>query len=165
VITSPDGGVETVAGTSLLRFDADGLVLEQRDAWGIEPARRDLPAWAQRGAASAFDFEAYAAAIEAKDVPAWIAFYADDAEWREYRAASPPSSPNVMVGRTDIRAFLDGTADAALGLEVSHAVVGPRRAAYALTVSLADGRTILEHVIVELVDGLIVSQVDVEAWD
>ena len=48
VITAHDGTVETVAGTSLLRFGLDGLVLEQRDAWGGEPGRRELPAWAQR---------------------------------------------------------------------------------------------------------------------
>jgi hypothetical protein len=28
-----DGGTETLAGVSLLRFDADGLVIEQRDFW------------------------------------------------------------------------------------------------------------------------------------
>jgi SnoaL-like domain len=46
VITSTDGSVETIAGTSLLRFDADGLVVEQRDAWMSEPGRRELPRWA-----------------------------------------------------------------------------------------------------------------------
>jgi SnoaL-like domain len=28
-----DGGTETLAGVSLLRFDGDGLVVEQRDFW------------------------------------------------------------------------------------------------------------------------------------
>ena len=28
-----DGGTEKLAGVSLLRFDADGLVVEQRDFW------------------------------------------------------------------------------------------------------------------------------------
>jgi ketosteroid isomerase-like protein len=46
VVTGRDGSVETLAGTSLLRFDADGLVIEQRDVWASEPGRRDLPAWA-----------------------------------------------------------------------------------------------------------------------
>ncbi len=46
VITSRDGGVDTVAGTSLLRFDADGLVVEQRDVWAGATGRRELPAWA-----------------------------------------------------------------------------------------------------------------------
>lgn len=46
VVTAQDGTVQTLAGTSLLRFDEDGLVVEQRDAWGLEDGRRDLPAWA-----------------------------------------------------------------------------------------------------------------------
>ena len=44
-VTGADGAVESLAGTSLLRFDAEGLVVEQRDAWGHEPSRRDLPDW------------------------------------------------------------------------------------------------------------------------
>lgn len=46
VIVSVDGTVETIAGTSLLRFDRDGLVVEQRDAWASDPGRGDLPDWA-----------------------------------------------------------------------------------------------------------------------
>lgn len=47
VITSQDGSAETIAGTSLLRFNADGLVVEQRDAWASQPGRHDLEDWAQ----------------------------------------------------------------------------------------------------------------------
>ena len=46
-ITSTDGSVETIAGTSLLRFRADGRVVEQRDAWAAVPERRDLSDWAR----------------------------------------------------------------------------------------------------------------------
>jgi len=46
VITDRHGSRQTVAGTSLLRFDADGLVVEQRDAWADEAGRRELPDWA-----------------------------------------------------------------------------------------------------------------------
>jgi SnoaL-like domain len=47
VVTSRDGSVETLAGTSLLRFGARGLVVEQRDAWAGEPGRHELPDWAR----------------------------------------------------------------------------------------------------------------------
>ena len=43
VIVAPDDSVESLAGTSLLRFDSDGLVVEQRDAWA-ERARPPRPA-------------------------------------------------------------------------------------------------------------------------
>jgi SnoaL-like protein len=47
VMTTDDGSVESIAGTSLLRFDDEGLVVEQRDVWAIEPGRRDLADWAR----------------------------------------------------------------------------------------------------------------------
>lgn len=46
VVTARDGTVETLAGTSLLRFAPDGRVVEQRDVWAAEPGRHELPAWA-----------------------------------------------------------------------------------------------------------------------
>jgi SnoaL-like protein len=47
VVTSKDGSLQSLAGTSLLRFDADGLVVEQRDAWGEADGRRELAEWAR----------------------------------------------------------------------------------------------------------------------
>ena len=46
VITTRDGSQEMVAGISLLRFDARGLVLEQREVWASAPGRHELEAWA-----------------------------------------------------------------------------------------------------------------------
>ena len=46
VVTSADGSVQSLAGTSLLRFDAQGLVVEQRDAWADADGRVELPLWA-----------------------------------------------------------------------------------------------------------------------
>jgi SnoaL-like domain len=47
VMSGTDGSVESIAGTSLLRFDADGLVIEQRDVWATEPGHRELDDWAR----------------------------------------------------------------------------------------------------------------------
>ena len=47
VMTSTDGSVASIAGTSLVRFDDEGLVLEQRDVWATEPGRRELRDWAR----------------------------------------------------------------------------------------------------------------------
>jgi ketosteroid isomerase-like protein len=113
----------------------------------------------------AFDFEAYRAAFEAKDVVAWLAFYADDAEWLEYRPSDPPRAPNVMRGSAEIGAFLERVAALPLTIELSREVVGDDRIAFACLVTFDDGKQILEHVIAELRDGLIVRHVDVEAWD
>jgi ketosteroid isomerase-like protein len=42
-----DGALSSIAGTSLLRFDAHGLVVEQRDAWGEATGRAELADWAR----------------------------------------------------------------------------------------------------------------------
>ena len=47
VMTATDGSVESIAGTSLLRFDEDGRVAEQRVVWSAEPGRRELQDWAR----------------------------------------------------------------------------------------------------------------------
>ena len=47
VITSRDGSLQSLAGTSLLRFDDEGLVVEQRDAWAEVDGRHELPDWAR----------------------------------------------------------------------------------------------------------------------
>ena len=39
-----EGSDHTLAGTTLLRFDDDGLVIEHRDYWALEPGRRERPA-------------------------------------------------------------------------------------------------------------------------
>jgi ketosteroid isomerase-like protein len=45
VVTS-GGDTQTIAGISVLRFDGDGLVVEQRDYWHAEEgARRPAPEW------------------------------------------------------------------------------------------------------------------------
>ena len=114
---------------------------------------------------SPFDFAAYRDAVERLDAERWLAFYAGDAEWVEYRHANPPRGPNVMRGTAEIGAFVHRIAAAGIGLEIEREVVGDRRAAYMLTATLADGRRVIENVIVDHRDGLITRQVDVEAWD
>jgi hypothetical protein len=47
VLTSKNGSVETIAGTSLLHFGEDGLVMEQRDVWASAPGHHELPDWAR----------------------------------------------------------------------------------------------------------------------
>jgi SnoaL-like domain len=47
LLTSVDGSVETIAGTSVLRFQENGLVVEQRDVWAVAPGRHELLDWAR----------------------------------------------------------------------------------------------------------------------
>jgi ketosteroid isomerase-like protein len=113
-----------------------------------------------------FDFAAYRAAFEAKDVESWLEFYADDAEWIEYNSqADPPGTPNVMRGSAEIRAFMEHVAALPITIALSDEVVGEERIAFVCWVDLGSGRRIIEHVIADVRDGRIVRHVDVEAWD
>jgi ketosteroid isomerase-like protein len=40
----PDGEEQSLAGCSVLRFGDDGLVIEARDYWHLEPGRQEPPA-------------------------------------------------------------------------------------------------------------------------
>ena len=115
--------------------------------------------------AATFDFPAFKRAFEAKDVEAWLAFFAADAEWWEYSPDAPPRSPNKMVGKEAIRARLTYAAGADMELAISDEVIGEERVALAFLVTLPDGRHYIEHTILHLADGKIARQVDVEAWD
>jgi hypothetical protein len=114
---------------------------------------------------NAFDFAAFRQAFEAQNVDTWLAFYADDAEWIEYRHSNPPRNPNRMVGREQIGAFLGRVKAAGLHLALSDEVVGEDRAAFCVTCTLPDGKRIIEHVILHHAGGKITQQTDVEAWD
>ena len=48
VVTAKDGSLQSLAGTSLLQCDGNGLVVEQRDAWAEMEGHHELPAWAPR---------------------------------------------------------------------------------------------------------------------
>jgi len=43
ILVTPDGQEQTLAGCSMLRFDDEGLVVEARDYWHLEPGRHDPP--------------------------------------------------------------------------------------------------------------------------
>ena len=112
-----------------------------------------------------FDLTSFTRAIEARDAVAWLEFYADDAEWLEYKHTYPPRSPRVIRGRSEISAFLERIAAGGVTLRVEDEIAGADRAAFRMWVTLPDGRRIIEHVIVHLRDGKITRQVDVESWD
>jgi len=112
-----------------------------------------------------FDFAAFQRAFEAKDFDAWIGFYAEDAEWTEYRGHNPPRSPNVMRGRPAIARFLEQVCRAPITIRFEDEVVAGDGAAFRVWVTLADGRRIVEHVMLRTTEGKVTRQVDVEAWD
>jgi ketosteroid isomerase-like protein len=112
-----------------------------------------------------FDYPAFRDAVARKDTERWAEFYAEDAEWVEYRHSAPPREPKRMVGKPAITAFLHAVAAENITIEVSQEVRLAERAAFRVICTLPDNRRIREHVILALRDGKIIHQVDLEAWD
>jgi len=114
---------------------------------------------------SGFDFTGFARAMANLDAAAWVGFFADDAEWVEYKHTHPPRSPRVIRGKAEIGAFVERICGGGVQLTVEDHVVGLSRASFRLWVTLSDGRRIIEHVIIHHDGGKVTRQVDVEAWD
>ena len=93
----------------------------------------------------------------------WAQFYAEDAQWIEYKPSTPPHDPVRMVGRESITEFLSSLEGSDIEISLSDEVLGRERIAFGVT--LSEGRRVFEHTIVHIEDGKIVRQVDVEAWD
>jgi hypothetical protein len=112
-----------------------------------------------------FDLEAYREAVESKDVHRWASFFHDNALWLEYRHTDPPACPNRMIGRSEITAFLEQVAVWPIRLTVERIFRSYDQVAYRMWVDRPDGRRIIEHAMLELDDGRIRQQIEVEAWD
>jgi ketosteroid isomerase-like protein len=112
-----------------------------------------------------FNFQAYRLACETKDAASWIDFFADDAEWLEYRNQDPPSRPRRLSGKAEIREYVDWLAASPLARSIENELVGTDRVAFRIWTDLRAGLRVVEHVMLEIVDGKIHRQVDVEAWD
>jgi len=112
-----------------------------------------------------FDFAAFKDAFERKDAERWAKFYAEDAEWIEYKSSAPPRDPVRMVGRGRIAEFIASLEKSDIEITLADEVLGRERAAFSVDVTLPDGKRVFEHTIVHIEDGRIVRQVDVEAWD
>lgn len=112
-----------------------------------------------------FDFTLFKSAVIHQNVSEWIEFFADEAEWIEYRHAAPPRAPHRMIGKPAIKIFLDEVIADQLQLTITDEVINATRAAFCLTCTLADGRQIIENTIVHLKDGKITRYIEVEASD
>ncbi len=112
-----------------------------------------------------FDFVGFKTAMERKDSDSWLGFYADEAEWTEYRHFSPPRDPNRMVGKEQIADFIWRVCSSDVDIIIADEVIASDRIAFSIDVTLPDGKRIFEHTIANIENDKITPQVDVEAWD
>ena len=114
---------------------------------------------------ASLDFEAMRRAIEESDYDALVAFYADDAELRTVNKNSTPSSPQVLRGKEEISELLRDVCGRAMTHHVEDEVVGEDRVAFNEACEYPDGLRVLTASTLELREGMIVRQTNIEAWD
>jgi nuclear transport factor 2 (NTF2) superfamily protein len=116
-------------------------------------------------ASGGLDFETLRRAIEERDAETLIGFYADDAEVRTVNKNATPSSPQVLRGKEEISEYLRDVCGREMTHRVEKEVVGDGRIAFFEACEYPDGTRVLGAETLELRDGKIVRQVNVEAWD
>jgi ketosteroid isomerase-like protein len=115
--------------------------------------------------APSLDFEAMRHAIEGSDYEALVAFYADDAELRMVNKNATPSSPMVLRGKEEISEMLRDVCGRAMTHHVEDEVLGENRVAFNEACEYPDGTRVLGATTLELRDGMIFRQTNIEAWD
>jgi hypothetical protein len=114
---------------------------------------------------ASLDFEAMRRAIEESDYEALASFYADDAELRMVNKNTTPSSPMVLRGKEEISEMLRDVCGRAMTHHVEDEVVGENRVSYNEACEYPDGVRVLGATTLDLQDGMIVRQTNIEAWD
>jgi hypothetical protein len=111
------------------------------------------------------DFEAMRHAIENLDAEALISLYADDAELRIVNRYTTPSSPRELHGNEEIAEYLRDVCGRAMTHRIESEVLGEDRVAFNEACEYPDGTRVLCSATLEVRDGRISRQVNVEAWD
>ena len=115
--------------------------------------------------AGGLDFEALRRAVEQSDAESLTSFYAEDAELLTVNRNATPSTPEVLRGREAIAQHLADICGRDMSHRVENEVVGQDRIAFNEACEYPDGIRVLTAATLEVQDGQIVRQVNVEAWD
>jgi ketosteroid isomerase-like protein len=112
-----------------------------------------------------FDFEALRRGVEQLDAEVLISLYADDAELRIVNRYTTPSSPRELHGKEAITEYLRDVCRRAMTHRIENEVVGAERVAFNEACEYPDGTRVFCAASLDVKDGKIVRQVNVEAWD
>jgi ketosteroid isomerase-like protein len=111
-----------------------------------------------------YDFDLLKRSFESWDLEQLLALYADDVEQIEMDEVTPPAAPRVRR-KDDLRQIFENGCRAGVKVSVENPVVGEDRLACTFTCRFDDGRRIVANSILDLRDGQIVRQFDVQARD
>lgn len=115
--------------------------------------------------AGGLDFEALRRAIEQSDADSLTSFYAEEAEMLTVNRNTTPSSPQVLRGKEAIAEYLADVCGREMTHRIENEVVGQDRIAFNEACEYPDGLRVLAAATLDVRDGQIVRQVNIEAWD
>jgi hypothetical protein len=122
-------------------------------------------AMTEQKSAGGLDFEAMRRAIEQLDADLLTSLYADDAELHIVNRNTTPSSPHVLRGKEEITEHLRDVCGRAMTHRVENEVIGEDRVAFNEACEYQDGVRVLAATTLDVRDGKVVRQVNIEAWD
>jgi hypothetical protein len=105
------------------------------------------------------------AAIEGRDAARLVGFYAQDAVMRIIDRDNPPSHPRELKGRPAIAAYYDDVCSRAMTHKVEAGIADGQRLAFTQACAYPDGTRVFCSAMIELADGKIARQTNVQAWD
>ena len=114
---------------------------------------------------TSFDLGEFKRGYEEWDVGALLALYADDLELIQIDRDNPPSAPRVQHGKEVLKGMFEHCAATGVKATVENAVAGEDRAAATVTCEFPGGRKVVANAILELRDGRVVRERDVQAGD
>ncbi len=111
------------------------------------------------------DFETLRRAIEERDAETLAGLYADDAQLRIVNRNAPPSYSSLLRGRDVIADYFHDVCGRAMTHRIEREVLGEERVAFNEECEYSDGTRVLCAAMLELEDGRITRQTNVEVWD
>jgi hypothetical protein len=111
-----------------------------------------------------FDLGLLKRSFESWDLEALLGLYAEDVEQIEMDEVTPPAAPRIR-NKDDLRQIFENGCKAGVKISVDNPVTGDERCACTFTCAFDDGRRVVANSILDVRDGLIVRQFDVQARD
>src|SRR3954467_7903214 len=111
-----------------------------------------------------FDFDLLKRSFETWDLEPLLRLYHDDCEQIEMDEVTPPAAPRKRT-KDDLRQIYENGCKAGVKISVENAVIAEDRVACTFTCAFDDGRRVVANSIMDLSNGQIVRQFDVQARD
>lgn len=115
--------------------------------------------------ATEFDLQALRRGMENRDAGAILGLYADDAEISIVDQRHTPSHPQTLRGRDQISAMLSDVMGREMTHHIDHVTVGDGTVTFIERCTYPDGTRVLASSVLDIDQGRIVRQEEVQAWD